>query len=313
MTLEKKRPSPPLGVKGRWWTEKRKNAFSGYLFILPFFLLFAVFGLFPILFSFQLAFFKWDGLNEKVFVGWENFQLILNDALFWKSLYNTFLIGIMGTLPQLIVALVLASALNSRMVRYRHLFRVAYFLPFVTSIVAVSVIFSIIFSSNPAGLANVLLSWVGISPIHWDTSEWGVKIAISVMVFWRWVGYNTIIYLAGLQSIPRELYEAAKIDGASVLQQWRHITLPMLKPVVIFTVFLSTIGSLQLFTEPLVFMGRNLREEGMTVVLYLYRDAFNQFAFGTASATAVVLFIIIAAFSVLNVLLANRIGKGGGL
>ncbi|GAE92020.1 multiple sugar transport system permease protein [Gracilibacillus boraciitolerans JCM 21714] len=137
----------------------------------------------------------------------------------------------------------------------------------------------------------------------------GVKIAISTMVFWRWVGYNTIIYLAGLQAIPNELYEAAQIDGATVRQKIQYITIPMLRPIIILTVFTSTIGALQLFTEPLIFIGRSYREEGITVVLYLYREAFTNLSFGPASAAAIVLFIIIIIISSINVFFANRIGR----
>src|SRR5690625_3635051 len=129
------------------------------------------------------------------------------------------------------------------------------------------------------------------------------------MVFWRWIGYNTIIYLAGLQGIPRELYEAADIDGATVRQKIQYITLPMLRPIVIFLVFTTTIGALQLFTEPLIFLGRGAREEGITMVLYLYREAFNNLAFGPASATAIVLFILIVIISAINVFISNRLAK----
>lgn len=129
------------------------------------------------------------------------------------------------------------------------------------------------------------------------------------MVFWRWVGYNTIIFLAGMQSIPRELYEAAKIDGATIMQQLRLITLPMLKPIVMFVVFTATIGSLQLFTEPLIFLGRGFREEGITVVAYLWRDAFVYNTFGTASAAAIVLFVIIISLTALNLGISSLIGR----
>ncbi len=181
----------------------------------------------------------------------------------------------------------------------------------MTSIVAVAVVFGTLFTNSENGLVNAFIGLFGFEPVNWGTSEWGVKLAISAMVFWRWIGYNTIIYLAGLQSIPHDLYEAAKIDGASVRQQIWYITVPMMRPVLIFTVFISTIGALQLFTEPLVFLGSTLREEGVTVVLYLYREAFSNNAFGTASATAVVLFFIIIVMSAINLLITNRLGSSG--
>nr|WP_230497412.1 sugar ABC transporter permease [Pseudoneobacillus rhizosphaerae] len=292
-----------------YFTERKKESLTGYLYISPFFILFTIFSIFPIFFSFYLAFHRWNGLGEMQYVGWRNFKLILDDPMFWKSISNTFIMALMGTLPQLIVAFLLAYALNSSIVRFKNFFRISIFMPNVTSIVAVAIVFGTIYTNSETGIMNVVLSYFNISPINWGSNEWGLKVAISTMVFWRWVGYNTIIYLAGMQSIPNELYEAAKIDGASLWQQIRYITLPLMKPVIIFTVFVSTIGSLQLFTEPLVFLGRTMREEGITMVLYLYREAFMNNAFGTASASAVILFFIIIIISVINLLVANRLGK----
>ncbi|WP_208586456.1 carbohydrate ABC transporter permease [Gracilibacillus suaedae] len=293
----------------KFWNEERKEAFSGYLYVSPFFILFAVFGLFPILFSFYLGFQKWNGLGEMEYVGLQNFQWILTDPIFWKSLSNTLIMWFLGTLPQLILGIILAYALNSTLIKMKSFFRVSIFMPYVTSTVAVAIVFGVMFNSQDFGLMNVIVSWFGVDPISWSTSEWGVKIAISTMVFWRWVGYNTIIYLAGLQGIPNELYEASVIDGATVRQKIQYITIPMLRPIIILTVFTSTIGALQLFTEPLIYIGRSFREEGITVVLYLYREAFTNLAFGPASATAIILFVIIIIVSSINVFVANRIGR----
>ncbi|BAB05644.1 sugar ABC transporter permease [Halalkalibacterium halodurans] len=296
-------------AKERWLTEERRTALSAYAFISPFFILFAVFGLFPMIFSFYLSFFRWDGLNPMSYVGLANFQLIFNDPTFFSAIKNTFIIGILGTLPQIIVGILLAFALNSALIRFQHTFRTLVFLPYITSIVAVAIIFGLVFNNQPFGLANYVLSLFNIDPVRWSQEYWPVKIAIATMVFWRWVGYNTIIFLAGMQSIPKELYEAAKIDGATIGQQIRLITVPMLKPFILFVVFTATIGSLQLFTEPLIFLGRGLREEGITMVAYLWRDAFVLNAFGTASAAAIVLFFIIITLTAINLLITNRIGR----
>ncbi|MRX73266.1 ABC transporter permease subunit [Bacillus lacus] len=293
----------------QFFDEKKKEALAGYLYISPFFILFAIFGVFPILFSFYLGFQKWNGFGEMEFVGFRNFSLILSDPLFWKSLSNTLIIWVMGTLPQLIIGIILAYALNSAIIRFKGIFRVGIFMPYVTSTVAVAIVFGIMFNDQPFGLFNIIAGWFGVNPINWTTNEWGVKIAISTMVFWRWIGYNTIIYLAGLQAIPNELYEAATIDGATTRQKIQYITIPLLRPIIILTVFTSTIGALQLFTEPLILIGRTFREEGLTVVLYLYREAFTNMAFGTASATAIILFLIIIMISSINVFIANRIGR----
>ncbi|WP_408004823.1 carbohydrate ABC transporter permease [Radiobacillus kanasensis] len=299
----------PPNKKKSSLSEKTKEAISGYIYISPFFILFAIFGLFPILFSFYLGFQSWNGLGEMKFVGLQNFEWILTDPLFWKSLSNTLIMWVLGTLPQLIIGIILAYALNSALIRFKSFFRVSIFMPYVTSTVAVAIVFGIMFNDQDFGLINVILGWFGVDPVSWSTTEWGVKIAISTMVFWRWIGYNTIIYLAGLQAIPNELYEAAKIDGATTRQKIQYITIPMLRPILILTVFTSTIGALQLFTEPLVYIGRTYREEGITVVLYLYREAFVNLAYGPASAAAIILFFIIIVLSAINVFVANRIGK----
>lgn len=295
----------------RFLSEEKKDMISGYLYVSPFFIIFAVVGLYPALFSMYLAFQKWNGLSPMEFVGLNNFKIVLVDPLFWKSVYNTLIIGLMGTAPQLIVGIILAFLLNLSFLRFRNFFRVTIFMPYITSMVAVALIFSVLFSNHESSLANYVLGVFGFDPVSWGTSEWGTKIAISIMVFWRWVGYNTIIYLAGLQSISNDLYEAATIDGANKFQQLMYITMPLLKPFITLTVFFSTVGALQLFAEPTVFLGAAAftRDEAMTVVMYLYRDAFKLQSFGTASATAIILLIIIIVFSAINTLLTSGYGK----
>nr|WP_017471631.1 sugar ABC transporter permease [Amphibacillus jilinensis] len=295
--------------KANQLTETKRTTIAAYLFISPFFILFAIFGLFPMIFSFYLSFFRWDGLDPMTFNGLHNFRFIFSDPIFYSSIKNTFIIGLLGTLPQIIVSILIAFALNSALIRFRNTFRTLIFLPYITSIVAVAIIFGLVFNNQPFGFANYILSFFDAGPIRWSAEYWPVKFAIATMVFWRWVGYNTIIFLAGMQSISKELYEAAKIDGATIGQQLRLITLPMLKPIVMFVVFTSTIGSLQLFTEPLIFLGRGLREEGITVVAYLWRDAFVYNTFGTASAAAIVLFVIIITLTAINLGLSNLIGR----
>ncbi|MCP3029837.1 sugar ABC transporter permease [Halobacillus sp. A1] len=292
-------------------SEKKKDMLSGYLYVAPFFIIFGIIGLYPAVFSIVLAFQEWNGLGEMDFVGLRNFTVVLQDPLFWKSLYNTVIIGLMGTAPQLIVGLILAYFLNMAAVRFTNFFRVTIFMPYITSMVAVALVFGVFFSSNETALANYVIGWFGIDPVSWKTSEWGAKFAISLMVFWRWVGYNTIIYLAGLQSIPKHLYEAATIDGANKVQQFMHITIPLLKPFILLTVFMATVGALQLFAEPTVFLGSSAftRDEAMTVVMYLYRDAFSLGSFGTASATAILLLIIIVGAAALNTWLTSGAGR----
>ncbi|TKD72252.1 sugar ABC transporter permease [Pseudalkalibacillus hwajinpoensis] len=298
-------------TKASKMSEKTKDMISGYLYVAPFFIVFGIIGLYPAAFSIVLAFQEWNGLGEMEFVGLSNFTVVLQDPLFWKSLYNTIIIGLMGTAPQLIVGIVLAYFLNLAVIRFTNFFRVTIFMPYITSMVAVALVFGVFFSSNETALANYVIGLFGADPVSWKTSEWGAKIAIALMVFWRWVGYNTIIYLAGLQSISKDLYEAATIDGANKVEQFIYITIPLLKPFILLTVFMSTVGALQLFAEPTVFLGSSAfsRDEAMTVVMYLYRDAFNLGSFGTASATAVLLLIIIIGAAAINTWLTSGLGS----
>ncbi len=280
---------------------KRSEHLALYLAISPFYILFAIFGLFPILFSFYLSFQNWDGIGEMQFVGIAQYQFMISDPAFWKSIVNTFQIWIISTIPMLAIALVLAFMLNQQ-IRGKSAYRMAYFIPNVTSIVAIAVIFGSIFS-NQFGLINALLQWLpGFETVEWLTTPWGIKFAIAAMVIWRWTGYNAIIYLAGLQAIPTELYEAARVDGASWIQVFFRITIPLLRPVILFTVITSTIGGMQLFTEPQVLLGSGggVGSEGQTMVLYLYQQAFvfNQFGYGAAIGWA--LFVIMIIFSFVN-------------
>ncbi len=191
--------------------------------------------------------------------------------------------------------------LNLPTLKLRGTYRTMFFITNVTSIVAVAIIFETIFS-NQYGLLNYLLSVVGLSGLDWLNSTFLVKVVIASMVVWRFVGYNAIIYLAGLQSIPKTLYEAALIDGASKTQTFFRITIPLLRPVILFTVIMTTIGSMQLFTEPQVLLGNTggVGGGGMTMTLYMYNEGFIEGQFGYASAVSWVMFIIIGLFSLIN-------------
>lgn len=310
------RPTQSLRSKKPFWNESKKGKLTAYLFISPFFILFSIFGLYPIFFTIYLSFFKWDALGPMKYVGFKNYDLIIGDPTFWISFSNTIIMALMGTLPQLIVALFAAVMLNSALNKFKNIFRVLYFMPNITSIVAVTLVFSTMFGNN--GMVNWVLNGLGLESVPFNSGWWGVKIAISTMVMWRWMGYNAIIFLSGLQSIPTDIYEAAKIDGASRWQQLLHITLPLLRPFIMFVTLTSTIGALQLFTEPYVFLGQggtgSTRQEGVTMVTYLYSEAFRNSFFGTAAATAVLLFIATILISMLNMALSSRMGgdTGGG-
>lgn len=291
-----KHPKSQDRLSAQIWKHRKE-----YLAISPFYILFAIFGLFPIAFSMFLSFQKWDGIGEMTFNGLGNYQFMLTDPEFWRAVGNTLLIWIYSTIPMLFIALVVAFLLNASFVRFRTFFRIGYFLPNVTSLVAVAIVFGTVFSNN-YGLLNYILSLLGLNSIEWLNKTWGIQLAISVMVIWRWAGYNAIIYLAGLQSIPTVLYEAAKIDGASGIQSFFKITIPNLRPIILFTVITSTIGGMQIFTEPQVLVGNDggVSGGGMTIVLYLYREAFVNNYFGYGAAVGWGMFLLIALFSIVN-------------
>ena len=255
------------------------------------------------LFSIWISFHSWDGIGQMKWVGLEQYSYLVSDPKFWKTIGNTMIIWVLSTVPMLFLALVIANALHNA-TRFRSFYRIAYFIPNVTSVVAVTLVFGSIFSNN-FGLLNAFLQSIGLGKVEWLTQPWGIKIAIATIVTWRWVGYNAIIYLAGLQAISADLYEAAKVDGASPRQMFWRITVPMLRPVILFTAVTSTIGGLQIFTESRVLFGdtNNIGgpgDAGMTIVSYLYQSAFikNQFGYGAAIGWA--LFILIVLFSIIN-------------
>jgi cellobiose transport system permease protein len=282
---------------------KYRQAFPQYAAVAPFFILFAIFGAFPVLFSIWISFHSWDGIGQMKWVGLEEYSYLLSDPVFWKAIGNTLIIWVLSTVPMLLLALVIANALHNA-TRFRSFYRIAYFIPNVTSVVAVTLVFGSIFSNN-FGLLNAFLSSIGVGKIDWLTQPWGIKIAIATIVTWRWVGYNAIIYLAGLQAISADVYEAAKVDGASPRQTFWRITVPMMRPVILFTAVTSTIGGLQIFTESRVLFGDTSSiggpgDAGLTIVSYLYQSAFikNQFGYGAAIGWA--LFILIVLFSIVN-------------
>ncbi len=287
-----------------------------YVFISPFVILFGIFGLFPLLFSLYLAFQSWEptnGLAAMEFVGLGNFVFAIQDEWFWKSLGNTAWMALASGVPQHLVAIPLAYFIHSSFSKLRNGVVGAYFLPYITSTVAIAIMFSSLFSTD-FGLINVAINALGSipglgwltpsEPIDWMGNPANIKPAISMIVFWRYVGFNVVLYLAALQTIPKDIYEAATMDGAGRLQQFFYITLPSLRPMIYFGVTLSVIGGLQLFEEPFILTGGRggSDQAGMTTAIYLYRMAFDFNDFGAASAMSWLLFVVV----VLLTWLTNR-------
>ncbi|SCL29618.1 cellobiose transport system permease protein [Micromonospora nigra] len=291
-----------------------------YLLIAPFFLLFAVFGLFPIIFNAVVALRHWR-LDDPTLTGWagtENFRRLVTDDDFGNALFNTFGIFILSTVPQLVLALIVASLLNRRL-RAQTWFRVGVLLPYITPVTASTLIFSVVFARD-TGIANWALSLLGIGetePIDWRATRWASWTAIAAMVNWKWIGYNALLYLAAMQSIPRDVYEAAAVDGAGPWRQLWRITVPMIRPVVIFTVVLSTIGGLQLFTEPMLFESNPALATGgadgewQTIAQLIYKVGWRDLNLGYAAAMSWALFLIILVVAAVNATITNRLGGGG--
>ncbi len=279
-----------------------------YVFLSPFLLLFLVFGIFPLAFSLYLAFQSWEptaGLAAMKFVGLENFSFALQDEWFWKSLKNTFWLAAAAGIPQHLVAIPLAYFIHLRLRRTRNAVVGIYFLPYITSTVAIAMMFNTLFSTE-YGMVNQGLQFLAHlpgmdsvlpqQPTDWLGQSGNIKPVIAMVVFWRYLGFNTVLYLAALQTIPNDIYEAATMDGAGRWQQFWFITLPSLKPMIYFGVTLSVIGGLQLFEEPFILTGGRggTDQAGMTSAMYMYRTAFEFNDFGTASALSWLLFVFVA-------------------
>lgn len=285
-----------------------------YIFISPFFILFGVFSLFPLLFSIYLSFNQWDaasGIEAMNWVGLDNYRFALTDPWFLTSLGNTLWLGVASGLPQHLVAIPLAAFIHNRFKRSRNAIIGAYFLPFITSSVAIAMVFNTLFSRQ-FGEINLLLHWLSTlplvggafpaEPVDWLNNSLFIKPAVAFVVFWRYLGWNLVLYMSALQVIPRDLYEAATIDGASKRQQFWYITLPQLRPMMYLAVTMTIMGNLQLFEEPFILVGESggAGQAALTTAMFVYKTAFSAGDFGTASAISWLLFLIIACSTWVN-------------
>lgn len=281
------------GRRHRWAAR-----WSPYAYIAPFFALFAAFGLFPLLYT------GWASLHrveltaptDMEWVGLRNYSRLLTDEFFWNALENTVVIGLLSTVPQLLTALGIAHLLHHRL-RGSMFFRVVALTPYATSVAAATLVFVLLFGRD-FGIVNWVLGLVGVDPVDWQNGTWASRIAVSTIVIWRWTGYNALIYLAAMQSVPDELYESAALDGASRWRQFVHVTVPSLRPTILFTCVVSTIGATQLFGEPLLFNGSAGATGGsdhqfQTLGLYLYEQGWVNLHLGRASAIAWAMFLIL--------------------
>lgn len=263
------------------------------LFVSPFFILFLIFSIFPICYTIYLSFFKWHSTKKWIFIGFKNYIDLFKDPIMWKTVINVIYIFIVNVPIMVILAIALASLLNSNKLRFKNFFRIAYLLPYVTSLVAVSIVFYIFFDSTGNGLLNSFLSNFNIKPIEWLVSSKYSKLSIVIMATWRWTGYNMIIVIGGLQSIEPQIYDAAKIDGSSIIRTFLQITIPLLRPIIFFIVMMCTIGTFNMFTEPYMLTQGGPAYSSMTMVMYMYITSFKYFNLGYGAAMSILIFIFV--------------------
>jgi ABC-type sugar transport system permease subunit len=278
----------------RLWQEIKKNRWA-YVFIAPFYILFLIFGVFPIGFSLFLSFHKWNGVAPIEFIGLKNFEYLLGAGgkIFWQSIQNGIFIFILYVPIMIFVALVLAVILNSGKVRFFRLYRTLIFIPYITSMIAAGITFRLLLED--AGLFNQVLGSFGLAPVSWLQTAWGARVSLSLLVIWGWLGYNMVLMLAGLQTIPSELIDAARIDGAGQVKAFFYITVPLMRPIILFSFVLSTIGTFNLFNEVVAITGGGSGPQRslLTPLVQVYNVAFADFQYGRASAQAYVYFILI--------------------
>lgn len=299
-TLAQRETARPID---RWWRRA-----APYVFISPFYLVFLAFGLLPIIYSLAVSLYDWRGVTPGDYVGLANYRVLFHDPAFFKALRNTLYVWIGSVPPMIFLALVFAVLLNSPRVRFRGFFRTIYFLPVVTSLVITGLIFNFLFSTT-FGLVNRLLEPMGIGPINWLSDPSWMKLTLILALLWRWTGNDMVIMLAGLQSISPDFYEAARVDGASGFQTFWHITVPLMRPVILFDAIISTIGTFNLFAEPYVLFGGpngGIGQAGLVTGTLLYQNAFVYFKFGYGAALAWVLAVIIFVLSMIQLKFGSR-------
>lgn len=284
--------------KKKTMTLKRKHNLTGWAFLLPATILIAWMSFYPMIQAFIMSLQTGIGINLE-FGGFANYARILKDATFRQTLFNTVFYLIIEVPIMLILALILASMLNNRHLRFKGLFRTAIFLPCATSLVSYSMIFRSLFAND--GLINTILRGIGMDPVMWFSNAWTARIVIIIALVWRWTGYNMVFYLAGMQNIEYSIYEAARIDGASPVQSFFKITVPLLKPVILLTVITSTNGTLQLFDESVNLTNGGPGRATMTMSHYIYNSSFvNSPNFGYAAAMSIVILIMVAVLALIQ-------------
>lgn len=287
--------------------KKKFNSLTPYLLLGPFLAIFLVFLIYPIFNSLYLSFTSAQGSSVE-WVGFKNFSRVLQDPIFWKSLSNVFIFLIVQVPVMIILGCIIASTLNYKDLKFKGLLRFFIFSPVLIDMVTYSIVFSIIFNER-FGSFNYFLSKFGVDQIAWFTDPFWAKILIIIALTWRWTGYNSIILLSGMQSIDYSLYESADLDGAGIIKKFTHITLPSIAPVILFCTITSTIGTINLYTEPSLLTAGGPMNSTYTPIMYIYDYGFNSFNFGYASAAVYVLTTIVVSISGIQMLVSRIRGR----
>lgn len=283
---------------------EQKRNLIGWAFLLPATILIFIFCFYPMVQALILSFQKGMGSNVQS-AGFANYARILKDATFQQCLFNTVFYFVIQVPIMLILALILAQLLNSPDLKGKGIYRTMIFLPCATSLVSYSMIFKSLFAND--GLVNRVLSTVGIPTVDWFQNAWAARWVIVIALVWRWTGYNMVFYLAGLQNIDYSIYEAARIDGASPLQQFIHLTIPLLKPTILLTAIMSTSGTLQLFDESVNLTAGGPGKATMTLTHYIYNISFVETPkFNYAAALSVFILIVVAVLSAIQMKVGDK-------
>jgi lactose/L-arabinose transport system permease protein len=288
-------------IRNRW----------AYIFISPFFILFAIFQAFPVGYSVYISLYDWSGIGPMTYVKLKNYDFLLGPGgkAFQQSLQNGVILFFMYVPVMTLLAIVLAVLLNSKRVRGFRLYRTILFMPYITSMIAAGITFQLLLQQDN-GLFNVVLQALGGSPQPWLETKWLARLSLCLLIVWGWLGYNMVIMLAGLQTIPHELTEAARIDGANAVQAFFRITIPLLRPVIAFSVILSTIGSFGLFNETQALFkstgGAGPLRSTLTPLVYIYQQAFSRFKLGRAAAAGYIYFALIFILTLIQLRYVGR-------
>lgn len=296
-------PVPPNDATLPDPLSRRQRRIAPYVFISPFYLLYVLFLFVPILAGLYISCTEWAGLGTPQWVGLRNYADLLTDTSFWTAVGNTAIYVVFTMVVVVPAALLLAQALNTRGLKGRDAFRLIYFMPVVISPIVITLVFGLFFDTE-FGLVNGLGKAVfGFGGIDWLGDPWWAKVTVVILILWRWTGYLTVFFLAGLQNVPRELYEAAAIDGAGPVRRFWNITLPSLRPVTAFIAVTVLVGTAQIFDEPYLLTQGGPGESTLSVAMFIYRAGFERQQLGYAAAAGVVLFVAVMTCG----LTANRI------